>query len=162
MHYTHLLLQTLRFNDTFVKIVFDKILKRRYNSFNNWSYSSEMPKLKRDIVKYVRDKAKSRYEKGTECRICRAKAPLDFHHFYSLTPLLNQWITKNKHNPEYIQALRDDFIEEHQAELYEHTTTLCHMHHLKLHSVYGKDPALTTATKQKRWVEIQREKHGMV
>jgi hypothetical protein len=121
-----------------------------------------MPKLKRDIVKYVRDKAKSRYEKGTECYICGAKAPLDFHHFYSLTPLLNQWITKNRHNPEYIQALRDDFIEEHQAELYEHTITLCHNHHLKLHSVYGKDPGLGTATKQKRWVEIQREKHGMV
>ena len=163
MHYTRLLLRTLRFNDTFVKIVFDKRLKRRYNSFNNWSYSNEMPKLKRDIVKYVRDKAKSRYEKGCACEICGAKAPLDFHHFYSLTPLLNQWIKKNNLNPEYIQALRDDFIEEHQAELYEYTATLCHMHHLKLHSVYGKDPALGTAKKQMRWVEIQREKHnGMV
>jgi hypothetical protein len=121
-----------------------------------------MPQLKRDIVKYVRDKAKSRYEKGPACEICDAKAPLDFHHFYSLTPLLNQWITKNKHNPQYIQALRDDFIMEHQAELYEHTATLCHMHHLKLHSVYGKDPALGTAKKQMRWVQIQREKHGMV
>jgi len=33
---------------------------------------------------------------------------------------------------------------------------------LKLHSIYGKDPALTTATKQMRWVKIQREKHGLV
>ena len=26
--------------------------------------------LKRDLVKYVRDKAKSKYDKGTECFIC--------------------------------------------------------------------------------------------
>ena len=26
--------------------------------------------LKRDIVKYIRDKAKNKYEKGTECYIC--------------------------------------------------------------------------------------------
>ena len=85
-----------------------------------------MPKLKRDVVKYVRDKAKSKYEKATECRICGEAEQLDFHHFYSLTPLLNQWLTKNRHNPEYIMALRDDFIEEHHAELYDHTVTLCH------------------------------------
>ena len=121
-----------------------------------------MPKLKRDVVKYVRDKAKSKYEKGTACEICDETEQLDFHHFYSLTPLLNQWLTKNRHNPEYIQALRDDFIEEHHAELYDHTVTLCHTHHLKLHSIYGKDPALGTAKKQMRWVEIQREKHGLV
>ena len=121
-----------------------------------------MPKLKRDAVKYVRDKAKSKYEKGTECHICGETEQLDFHHFYSLTPLLNQWLTKNKLNPDYIQALRDDFIEEHSAELYEHTVTLCHHHHLALHKIYGKDPALGTAKKQMRWVEIQREKHGLV
>ena len=121
-----------------------------------------MPKLKRDAVKYVRDKAKSKYEKGTECRICGETEQLDFHHFYSLTPLLNQWLTKNKLNPDYIQALRDDFIEEHSAELYEHTVTLCHHHHLALHKIYGKDPALGTAKKQMGWVEIQREKHGLV
>ena len=121
-----------------------------------------MPKLKRDVVKYVRDKAKSKYEKGTSCEICRETEQLDFHHFYSLTPLLNQWLAKNKHNPEYIQSLRDDFIEEHSAELYDDTVTLCHTHHLKLHSIYGKDPALGTAKKQMRWVEIQREKHGLV
>jgi len=31
-----------------------------------------------------------------------------------------------------------------------------------LHSIYGRNPSLGTATKQKNWVEIQREKHGMV
>ena len=121
-----------------------------------------MPRLKRDVVKYVRDKAKSKYKKGSACEICGETEQLDFHHFYSLTPLLNQWLSTNKHNPEYIQALRDDFIEEHLAELYDHTTTICHTHHLKLHSIYGKDPSLGTAKKQMRWVQIQREKHGLV
>ena len=79
-----------------------------------------MPKLKRDIVKYVRDKAKSRYEKASECRICGTNERLDFHHFYSLTLLLNKWLKENGHNPEYIQALRDDFIEEFEPELYEY------------------------------------------
>ena len=49
-----------------------------------------------------------------------------------------------------------------RAKLYEHTVTLCHEHHLKLHSIYGKDPSLATAKKQEKWVEIQRTKHGMV
>ena len=121
-----------------------------------------MPKLKRDAVKYVRDKAKARYEKGTSCEVCGETELLDFNNYYSLTPMLNQWLTKNKHNHEYIQSLRDDFIEEHSAELYDDTATLCHTHHLKLHSIYGKDPALVTAKKQMRWVEIQREKYGLV
>ena len=121
-----------------------------------------MPKLKRDVVKYVRDKAKSRYEKASACRICGGTEQLEFHHYYSLTPLLNQWLLKNKHDPKYIQPLRDDFIEEHDAELYEHTVTLCHTHHLQLHSIYGKDPGLGTAKKQARWVQIQREKYGLV
>jgi hypothetical protein len=30
---------------------------------------------------------------------------------------------------------------------------------MALHAVYGKDPALTTAEKQKKWVGIQRDKH---
>ena len=77
-----------------------------------------MPKLKRDVVKYVRDKAKSRYKKGTECYICGAKTQLDYHHFYSLTGLLNKWLFDNNLNPQYIQALREDFIEEHEDELY--------------------------------------------
>lgn len=124
--------------------------------------------LKRDPVKYIRDKAKSQYEKGTECHICGKTDTLDFHHFYSLSPLLDTWLKdKQKIRPqhytdEYIVIWRDEFIEENWAELYEHTVTLCHAHHLQLHNVYGRNPALVTAQKQKRWVDIQRDKHGMV
>lgn len=124
--------------------------------------------LKRDPVKYIRDKAKSCYQKGEECYICGKSENLDFHHFYSLSPLLDSWLReKQKVRPahytdEYIVIWRDEFIEENWAELYEHTVTLCHNHHLQLHSVYGRNPSLVTAQKQKRWVEIQRDKHGMV
>jgi hypothetical protein len=47
------------------------------------------------------------------------------------------------------------------SELYDETVTLCHTHHMGLHAIYGKDPALVTAPKQKRWTEIQREKWAL-
>ncbi len=121
-----------------------------------------MIELKRDLVKYIRDRAKSGYKKGTECYICGEETNLDFHHFYSLSPLLYKWVKKHKKIPEEVLEFRDEFIQEHTAELYDHTVTLCHEHHLKLHSIYGKDPSLATAKKQENWVEIQRSKHGMV
>ena len=85
--------------------------------------------LKRDLVKYVRDKAKSKYDKGTECQICGSKENLDFHHFYGMTELLDKWLRENKLNidsAEEIMEVRDTFIEQHIAELYEEAVTLCH------------------------------------
>ena len=121
--------------------------------------------LKRDLVKYVRDKAKAKYQKGTECFICGSNENLDFHHYYGLTELLDIWLRKNNmtiSTAEEIIDVRDTFIEEHMTELYDEAVTLCHTHHLKLHSIYGKRPKLVTALKQKRWVGKQRDKHGMV
>ena len=121
--------------------------------------------LKRDLVKYVRDKAKAKYQKGTECFICGSEEILDFHHFYGLTELLDIWLRKNKiviSTAEEIMNVRDTFIEEHMVELYDEAVTLCHTHHLKLHSIYGKRPKLVTGPKQKRWVDKQRDKYGMV
>lgn len=118
-----------------------------------------MEKLKRDCVKYVRDRAKSRYEKGNECFICGATVNLDFHHFYSLTPLLNRWITKNRLDPKDVVEFRDRFILEHHKEMFIDTVTLCRTHHQKLHSIYGKHPSLGTALKQQRWVKLQRDKY---
>lgn len=115
--------------------------------------------LKRDIVKYVRDRAKSRYAKGSECYICGTTELLEFHHFYGLTELLSKWMRKNKYKPEQIVEVRDDFIAEHEYELYEAAITLCKEHHRELHSVYGKRPRLSTAGKQQRWVE---RKHAAI
>ena len=117
-----------------------------------------MTRLKRDCIKYVRDRAKSAYEKGEECFICGTTEELDFHHFYSLTPLLNKWLKETGLDPEDVMEWRDQFIEEHYSELYDEAVTICHKHHLKLHSIYGKNPDLITAPKQKRWVQRRREK----
>ena len=121
--------------------------------------------LKRDLVKYVRDKAKSRYRKNNKCYICGETENLDFHHFFGLTELLEHWIQKQGikvETEEDILSARETFIEKHEKELYDEAVTLCHMHHLQLHSIYGKRPKLVTAMKQKRWVEKQRVKYGVV
>lgn len=127
-----------------------------------------MAELKRDRVKYIRDKAKSRYEKDSSCKICGAQIKLDLHHYFTLVPLLNKWLEEKQrlrpehYTDEYIVIWREEFIDDNWKELYDDTVTLCHDHHLKLHSIYGRNPPLHTAKKQMRWVEIQREKHGMV
>ena len=122
-------------------------------------------KLKRDLVKYVRDKAKSKYKNQSSCYICESNIDLDFHHYYGLTELLETWLKKQKYiieNEQDILALRKSFIDDNWEKVYEYTVTLCHKHHLRLHSIYGKRPKLITAEKQKRWVEKQRQKYGMV
>ena len=121
--------------------------------------------LKRDLVKYVRDKAKSKYKKDTHCYICGSTENLDFHHFYGLTELLESWMKENDitiETEEEILELREIFIKENEDKVYKQAVTLCHMHHLKLHNIYGKRPKLLTAKKQQNWVEIQRKKYGMV
>lgn len=118
--------------------------------------------LKRDPIKYVRDKAKSAYDKDTKCHVCGSTSNLDFHHFYSLTPLFNKWLKKNKiaiNSEADLLEVRDRFIEEHHEELYTHAVTICNSLHQKLHSIYGKNPSLGTAKKQMRWIEKQREKY---
>ena len=53
--------------------------------------------VKRDLVKYVRDKAKSKYKKQISCYICESNIDLDFHHYYGLTELLETWLKKEKY-----------------------------------------------------------------
>ena len=121
--------------------------------------------LKRDLVKYVRDKAKSKYKKDTHCYICGSTENLDFHHFYGLTELLESWFKENDitvKTEDEILELREIFIKENEDKVYKQAVKLCHMHHRKLHNIYGKRPKLITAQKQQNWVEIQRKKYGMV
>jgi hypothetical protein len=120
-----------------------------------------MSELKRDKIKYIRDRAKSAYVKDEECYICGGNESLDFHHFLSVTELLDKWIKEKKLvilTAEDMMGMRDEFIEAHHKEIYDDTVTLCHKHHLKLHSIYGKKPALVTGPKQQRWVEKRRVK----
>lgn len=121
-----------------------------------------MDKLKRLPVKYIRDRAKSGYEKASICYICGTDKELQLHHFYSITNLWEKW-TKQKSikilNVDDILDYRDAFIEAHMVELYEEVVTLCKLHHMgRLHKVYGLSPLPHTAPKQKNWCEKQRIK----
>ena len=73
--------------------------------------------LKRDLVKYVRDKAKSGYKKDTQCFICGETENLEFHHFYGLTELLDSWLKSNEitvKTVDQIMELREDFITQYK------------------------------------------------
>jgi hypothetical protein len=121
-----------------------------------------MSDLKRDEIKYIRDLSKSAYTKDSECRICGSTENLQFHHYYSMTALWNKFKLKAKITIKSVQDIldyREQFKAAHHREIYEETVTLCKYHHMeRLHKIYGKSPSLATAEKQKKWVEIQREK----
>lgn len=118
--------------------------------------------LKRAELKYIRDKAKALYEKGSECEICGVTTDLELHHFNTLSILWNVWKERKKiiiQSVADIINFREHFIAEHQKELYDDVVTLCkNCHNNKLHKVYGARPPLATAEKQKRWVLRQRLK----
>lgn len=117
---------------------------------------------KRIPVKWVRDRAKAAYEKKSHCYICETQQDLELHHLHSITILLEKWAARKGYDistDEGILAVRDEFIAEHKIELYEKVYTLCNPHHVALHSVYGKAPAVGSEPKQQRWIELQREKH---
>ena len=116
--------------------------------------------IKRDVIKYVRDRPKKAYEKGLSCDICGTTEQLDLHHYNGLTELFNMWCRKNNikiNTEEDILAVRDRFIEEHNKELYEDVTTLCKKHHMELHSLFGKAPVFTSAMAQAKWVKRKHE-----
>jgi len=120
-----------------------------------------MSRLKRIPIKYVRDRAKSRYKKDSRCYVCGNGGSLDFHHLFTVDVLFDNWLKDNKiiiNSAEDIIAVRDDFIESHIYEMYEYARTLCKPCHKRLHTVYGQRPSLATAQKQERWLAKQREK----
>ncbi len=114
---------------------------------------------KRIAVKHVRDRAKSAYEKDTQCYVCGTSQDLELHHTHSVTILLNEWAARTGYDistDEGILAVRDEFIEAHRKEIYDDVYTLCNKHHVKLHSIYGKAPTASSAPKQAVWLANQR------
>jgi hypothetical protein len=113
---------------------------------------------KRVAVKWVRDGAKSAYEKKDSCHICGSSEDLELHHTNSVTLLLEKWAKDNGidiSTDDAIVAVRDDFIAQHYNEIYVEVFTLCNKHHVALHRVFGKAPPLPTSQKQVRWIEKQ-------
>jgi len=112
-------------------------------------------------VKWIRDKAKAAYEKQDYCYVCNGVVDLELHHLHSITILLNRWASHKNYDistDSGILAVRDEFIAEHQTELYELVYTLCNKHHVTLHGVFGKAPALGSEARQKSWIEKQKAK----
>lgn len=115
----------------------------------------------RNPVKWIRDKAKSAYEKGTECYICGATEELELHHTSSLALLFANWAKENEYSitsDADILKYRDAFISEFHSEIYEQVYTLCAKHHSMLHKVYGSSPPLAYTSKQVQWIERQKVK----
>ena len=121
-----------------------------------------MTDLKRDIIKYIRDRSKAKYPPKVECRICLSKDQLQLHHYNSMTLLLKKWLGKKEINSvDEILEVRDSFILEHDSEIFKEVVCLCkNCHTNKLHKIYGKVPSLSTSSKQPVWVEKMRDKHN--
>ena len=116
--------------------------------------------LKREIVKYVRDRAKKDYKLDSECKICSTTENLELHHYYTLSLLIERWLPKKKYKPEDVLDWRDEFINEHKEQMFNNVVTLCKFHHQeRLHNIFGQMPELNTAKKQENWVNIQKEKY---
>lgn len=116
---------------------------------------------KRIPVKWIRDRAKSAYEKKAFCHICATTEDLELHHTHSITLLLEKWIETTGRDFSTDEATlenRDEFIDNHRVEIYDKVFTLCNPHHVRLHSIYGKAPPLSSAVKQEQWIEKQRER----
>ena len=116
---------------------------------------------KRNKEKWVRDRAKKAYEKEDTCYICSTTEDLELHHTHSVTKLIEAWASQKGYDVDTddgILEVRDEFIAEHQSELFDQVYTLCNKHHVKLHSIFGKSPENITVPKQSKWIEIQRSK----
>lgn len=117
----------------------------------------------RTFVKCVRDGIKSQYQKGDKCAICDSETDLEFHHYNSVTLVVDNFISKNNlevpTDKDQMIQLRERIYEELRYELVEDTVTLCHEHHVKLHKLYGDIPPAHTVNKQKVWITKMRDKH---
>lgn len=122
--------------------------------------------LLRDVVKVFRDGIKTHYKKGDCCEICGTSEGLHFHHFKSVSIVIETWLKKRKitefESLEHAQEVREEFYQDHWEDMTSYGATLCKDHHQALHKVYGGNPSLGTAAKQERWVVKQREKNGLV
>lgn len=117
---------------------------------------------KRIAVKWIRDKAKSAYEKQSHCYICNSTEDLELHHLHSITYLLEIWAKKHGYDvstDEGILSVRDEFISSHREQVYDLVYTLCNRHHVQLHGIYGKSPLPSSVAKQQHWIQLQQEKH---
>lgn len=115
----------------------------------------------RSVVKWIRDLAKSHYAKASSCAVCGVEHGLEFHHYNTVSLIVKNYVQVNRvsiDTKEDILAMREAFLKEMWHEMVEDAVTLCEPHHKLLHKLYGKEPSLSSAAKQRVWVEKQRAK----
>ena len=122
-----------------------------------------MTNLRREPIKYLRDFIKKDYKARDCCYICGNTEQLDLHHIYSLSELFNTWCVKNSipdiTTEEQIKLLRVQFaIDCSDLLSNDNLYTLCKLHHVQLHNIYGQRYSNHMAVKVKNWIELQRNK----
>ena len=118
--------------------------------------------LKRTVYKYLRDGVKSNYTYGPCCQVCGSTEDLELHHPHSFSLMFDKFCEERGitvTTQEEVFAIRDVFYQEYWEELVVDVLTLCNTHHKALHKVYGNIPPLSTANKQKEWVQRIRDKN---
>lgn len=118
--------------------------------------------LKRTVYKYLRDGVKSNYTYGPCCQVCGSTEDLELHHPHSFSLLFDKFCEERGitvTTQEEVFAIRDVFYQEYWEELVVDVLTLCNTHHKALHKVYGNIPPLSTASKQKQWVQRLKDKN---
>lgn len=117
--------------------------------------------LKRTVTKYIRDGVKANYVKKPACEVCGTTEDLELHHPHTLNLVFSAYCEERGltvKSVEEVMAMRDEFYKTHWNELVVDVLTLCNSHHKALHKVYGAQPPLSTAAKQRVWVNRIRDK----
>lgn len=121
--------------------------------------------FKREPVKTIRDYIKKDYKARDCCYVCGVTENLEIHHLYSVSELFSIWCIKNSittlTSDEQVRELRVPFAQDMANELsHDNLFTLCGKHHKHLHNVYGQTYSNHLVPKIKKWLELQKEKHG--
>jgi hypothetical protein len=117
--------------------------------------------MKRTVYKYIRDGVKSNYVYKDCCEVCGTAEDLELHHPTTLSLLFDQWCSSRDvdlTDKDQVMEIRQDFYKDHWEEVVTDVLTLCNKHHKALHKIYGAQPPLSTAEKQKQWVNRLRDR----
>jgi hypothetical protein len=121
-------------------------------------------KLTRLPVKWIRDGIKKNYKEREDCFICGSNEVIELHHIYSISELWNNWLRENKLSVNCDADVLDNRSKFEQDNLEklsnDNLYSLCKVHHLRLHQIYGKSYSNYMGERVREWIYKQRDKHG--
>lgn len=118
------------------------------------------PTYDRLFVKMVRDKTRAHLSKDNKCYITGTTEDLEIHHLYTLSALVNDYLTKNDIivTADNKLDIREDFIREYSDKIQKQYVLTKKMHR-KLHIIFGLKYPNHIVPKVERWIELQRDKY---